>query len=973
MLKGIIRKIRNTTQKKKASQDKWEQFLSEKAGITYEEARARLDFVKKDFGISPKQYCTNKYYELSESAMATKVLKDQRRSALKQERFGIMESLSGKGKKQISDELSVIRSTSGADFVNFRWYFDNGLYALDPVKDRTKIEGLIRKGERKNALRREIIDTFSRIDSGEESYENLEESLSEYRRLVEETLSEARTSQLADIIKDAAQPADEKELKALAVDMEITDKLLDFLPQEYLGFHFWDKTIPERREFVSSRLRDKIIRKLNTKEGIEILDSKYDTYLRLKPFYRRELALLDMQDRYELFRAFCSRHTVFVKKNNYDSVGRGIQKIDLSSGEPDEIYREVIGEAGQVLLEELIKPSEEIRRINPDSVNTVRIIVFEKDGEYTVEDTFMKIGRKGSFVDNGGAGGIFVHVDPETGVFDSSGIDEKCIRYETHPDHGYRFEGIALPDWEEALKTARAASAEIPEARYIGWDLTYTDKKEWIIVEGNSRTQFFGQQMTIDRGIKKKFIESVGPDVMAALHDDTAEIVREIEEKFDVPADDITAGIHRFEELGMNADIYKRYRGWELTEDERIVLKEELDKRAEISAARELEVADFIAKKTGLDAGDVLRKYQLASQNGYKEYWFIIDGIYLLSDEEILAHKNLRDTAFSDDWHEDRSKRYRQKRNAIKAQKGWNRAQQKLAFLKARNSCGCASDEYMVYGIWDMNEEEAKKLLTAAVKRKAWLLNASTFERSRIFQDKILFSEVFSEYTNRICFPNRGLSYEEFVSAISGTDRVVYKLREGEKGIGMRTFDVNAGEEQNREVYRELCGLAPGIVEEYLKQDEEIASFYPDSVNTIRVMTSLRNGKADIVMAALRTGTSGTVDNWSQGGISASIDPETGIIATDGADYLGDRYVEHPYGGKKFRGFQIPHWDSVRECVCNAALKVPDMPFIGWDVAILNDGRVALIEGNPDFGIKAVQTPYALDGIGLRERFESFL
>lgn len=976
MLKGIIRKIRKKIKKKKkqAPRDKWALFLSEKAGITYEEARARLAYVKREFGISPKKYCINKYYELPESFMATRALKDQRRAAIKQERYGIMERLSGKCKQQISAEFRAIRSASGVGFVNFRWYFDNGLYMLDPAQDSGKIKKLILLGERKKKLQNELKEKLIGIGCGESSFADIEEDLSEYRELVKKTLSEARKSQLADIISQGPEFAGKEVQDDILIDMEVTDRILDFSPLEYLAFHFWDKSVEERWTYVSSRLREKVIRMLNTEEGIALLDSKYDAYLRLAPLYGREIIVLDSGDDMGKFLDFCSRHSEFVKKNNYESVGRGVQKFDLSSGiSPEEIYESITGYGKGIILEELIRTCDKLSELNPDSVNTVRIIVFA-DGELKVQDAFMKVGRKGSIVDNGGAGGIFVHVNLETGVFDSFGIDEKCFRYEMHPDHGYRFRGIALPEWDTAIEKAKAASAGVPEARYIGWDLTYTESGEWIIVEGNSRTQFFGQQMTIDKGIKKEFLASVGLDEETVMERGIeAETAREIEEMTGIPSDEIIEKIHLAESRGLDPAAFRRYRVWELTDEEQMILREELQKRTDLKEKREEEVASFIAAKTGLDPESVKEKYRLALECGYKEYWFIIDGIYLLSCDEIREGKNLRETEFSDDWHDERSQRYRNLRKSVRKQMMWNLAQSRLDFLKARNSCGCALDEYLIYGIWNISEEEASKLLTAGTKRRAWLHNATTFERSRMFQDKVRFSEVFADYMNRRCFTNTGLSYEDFLKNIEGIDRIVYKLREGEKGIGMETFNVNVSEEKNRAVYERLCSLGPGIVEEYLKQDDSIAEFYPGSVNTIRVITAYKDGKANVIMAAIRTGTSGATDNWSQGGISASIDPASGVIESDGADYCGERYIEHPVGNKKFRGFRIPHWDAVVQCCCKAAETCPDIPFVGWDVAVLQDGRVALIEGNPDFGIKSIQAPCAIDGIGLKERIEKYL
>jgi len=51
-----------------------------------------------------------------------------------------------------------------------------------------------------------------------------------------------------------------------------------------------------------------------------------------------------------------------------------------------------------------------------------------------------------------------------------------------------------------------------------------------------------------------------------------------------------------------------------------------------------------------------------------------------------------------------------------------------------------------------------------------------------------------------------------------------------------------------------------------------------------------------------------------------------------------------------FLSYQIPNWDQVMKISCDAAEYLPQIGFIGWDVAIAED-HVELIEGNhnPDY------------------------
>lgn len=66
------------------------------------------------------------------------------------------------------------------------------------------------------------------------------------------------------------------------------------------------------------------------------------------------------------------------------------------------------------------------------------------------------------------------------------------------------------------------------------------------------------------------------------------------------------------------------------------------------------------------------------------------------------------------------------------------------------------------------------------------------------------------------------------------------------------------------------------------------------------------------------------------------------------------KYVYHPSTHKKLVGFEITLWSLVVEKVKETALVVPEVQYIGWDVAILKNS-VALIEGNHDPGHDVVQ------------------
>ena len=64
----------------------------------------------------------------------------------------------------------------------------------------------------------------------------------------------------------------------------------------------------------------------------------------------------------------------------------------------------------------------------------------------------LRVGRKGSHVDNWGSGGVGYDFDIETGVCVGYGRDKKNNPYIFHPDSNIQMVGYRLPDYEQLKK-----------------------------------------------------------------------------------------------------------------------------------------------------------------------------------------------------------------------------------------------------------------------------------------------------------------------------------------------------------------------------------------------------------------------------------------------------------------------------------------------------------------------------------------
>lgn len=487
------------------------QLVADVTNKEYDIVKKEMNLIRKRFGITFAEYYNNKFYQLSSNQQAIKVRvvnykRNQRKSS-----FQKVISATGHDKKEVIQQLRTFNAKYGLKM-------SIGLYAKFEVYryEDEKLDEFVSLYKRRNALKKQLTECFKRIDAHQMTYDEIQPVVDEFYATVGTIMPDSLKMSLKQRIT-ASCPAlcDETEtINSIVVDMEATRVLLGFSIIEYLMFVFKDKTLEEKRTFLNDKERMKILKTINDVSRIDLLDDKYQAYKLLGQYYNREIVQIKSKDHYEVFEAFCRKHrTVVIKPHNY-SFGKGVKPLSIDTDtDLKAVFDELISEYAEFLVEERIIAHRKIRRLNQDSVNTVRMITYFDGENSIVHGAFMKIGRAGSFVDNGGSGGIFVSIDPVTGRFISDGVDEEGKRYERHPDSGLKFKGYRLPRWKQALKLAKELASQVPGLCYIGWDLTYTKDRSWIIVEGNAKTQFVGQQGTSCKGMKNEFINLVGYNV----------------------------------------------------------------------------------------------------------------------------------------------------------------------------------------------------------------------------------------------------------------------------------------------------------------------------------------------------------------------------------------------------------------------------------------------------------------------------
>lgn len=201
-----------------------------------------------------------------------------------------------------------------------------------------------------------------------------------------------------------------------------------------------------------------------------------------------------------------------------------------------------------------------------------------------------------------------------------------------------------------------------------------------------------------------------------------------------------------------------------------------------------------------------------------------------------------------------------------------------------------------------------------------------------VFYDKMIFSRVFSDFYGRRCLSAETMNFEDFSKFTDACPKFIYKPLEGGQGEGIQVFDnIPRGGISN--VYNTLKNTH-GILEEWIQQHSKMQTLYPQAVNIVRMQTVYAQNKCHFLCATLTAGYEKQIANASANSIFALVDVKTGKVFTDGCDYSNHVYINHPETGVRFHGFQIPMWDQVLEMLQKAAARVPQIGYVGWDIAI---------------------------------------
>ncbi|MBO8093848.1 sugar-transfer associated ATP-grasp domain-containing protein [Prosthecochloris sp. HL-130-GSB] len=157
------------------------------------------------------------------------------------------------------------------------------------------------------------------------------------------------------------------------------------------------------------------------------------------------------------------------------------EDVSFFSGKDRREILDIARSCDDICIQFAVRQCSCLDELHPPSINTVRLLTLAFANEVRFLGGFLRVGRGGKKVDNLHAGGILVHLDPESGHASEYGIDLDLNAYRVHPDTGKLFHSLHIAGWQELCNQVIAFHSSVPEAGFVGWDMAVDDDRFWLL------------------------------------------------------------------------------------------------------------------------------------------------------------------------------------------------------------------------------------------------------------------------------------------------------------------------------------------------------------------------------------------------------------------------------------------------------------------------------------------------------------
>ena len=186
----------------------------------------------------------------------------------------------------------------------------------------------------------------------------------------------------------------------------------------------------------------------------------------------------------DVFRVLQNETEVFVKRATDCGGGHGVTYLKCQGLTIEAFEKLIRGFSDDIAIQRGIKQHSALAKINPSSVNTIRLITLLEKDSVCVLSPILRMGVGDTKVDNCSSGGMTIGVTLD-GKLKKYACANKRNLVTQHPTSNVIFEGYPIPSFDRVKAMVLQASYMVPHFRMVSWDVSVLEDGTPILIEAN--------------------------------------------------------------------------------------------------------------------------------------------------------------------------------------------------------------------------------------------------------------------------------------------------------------------------------------------------------------------------------------------------------------------------------------------------------------------------------------------------------
>lgn len=163
------------------------------------------------------------------------------------------------------------------------------------------------------------------------------------------------------------------------------------------------------------------------------------------------------------------------------SGGKGVTFVSEKTGEQE--IREALRQSPYITVQQVVKQHPLMAKMNPSSVNTIRIMTVKLGDKVHVLSSVVRVGKSGSKVDNFHSGGMSCGIK-EDGSLNEFAYFANGDRARVH-ENGFVFAEGRVPNFERVCNEVKQLHHCLPMFGIISWDMCVDEIGDPVLIEYN--------------------------------------------------------------------------------------------------------------------------------------------------------------------------------------------------------------------------------------------------------------------------------------------------------------------------------------------------------------------------------------------------------------------------------------------------------------------------------------------------------